>query len=286
MAGYQSKITYYNETVVPARGEPSLLVLDWEGATARLHSWLPRIETFDELQRFARKLANHLKDRDLFTGCIGVETKSWAVTAHLFDTMRSSLQEAELVDASGIVEAVKVVKSPAELEYIREAARITDLGVAAAIDTRGAGENQQRCRRGSLRGNDRGRKRIHVRRGLRSVRPPVGDHPMRHTNGSRSSPENPSCWRWALSTSGTSPHSSGPFRSVLLPKMSSDCRKHRSPRSMKCCHACDLVRTHRKLPTPLGRDLPKPGPMRGRTAALLMLWDSPSHRVGSRAITL
>mgnify|MGYP001217774205 CR=1 FL=1 len=140
ISGYQSKITYYNETVViPADGKPILLVLDWEEATARLHSWPDQIETFPGLQAFPIQLASLLERLGLDNGRIGVETKSWAVTAYLHKALEQALPVAKLIDASGLVEAIKVVKSETEIKYIREAGRITDLGVSAAIDAAAPG---------------------------------------------------------------------------------------------------------------------------------------------------
>lgn len=47
---------------------------------------------------------------------------------------------AELVDASGLPERVKLTKSPREIEYLRRAARFADAGLRAAIDVAGEGQ--------------------------------------------------------------------------------------------------------------------------------------------------
>ncbi len=47
------------------------------------------------------------------------------------------------MNAGSTVESVKVVKSPAELEYIRQAAEISTAGMEAAIDIAAEGKNRQ-----------------------------------------------------------------------------------------------------------------------------------------------
>jgi Xaa-Pro aminopeptidase len=54
--------------------------------------------------------------------------------------LRDALPHAELVDGSGFVSTVKITKSQKEIEYLREAARITDAGILAAIEAAGAGK--------------------------------------------------------------------------------------------------------------------------------------------------
>ncbi|MDE2715417.1 MAG: Xaa-Pro peptidase family protein, partial [Chloroflexota bacterium] len=51
-----------------------------------------------------------------------------------YEGLVAALPKAQFVDGSGIVEAVKTVKSPREIEHIRSAARTTAAGMAAAID--------------------------------------------------------------------------------------------------------------------------------------------------------
>ena len=135
LSGFQSKVTYYSETVViPIEGRIRLLVLEWEVAVARLHSWIDQILHFDTLQDFPAELSKLFESEKLNGLKVGVETRSLAVTAQRMTAMRAAISDCELVDASGLVETMKVVKSPAEIEYVRSAARITDLGVSAAIE--------------------------------------------------------------------------------------------------------------------------------------------------------
>ena len=135
LSGYQSKVTYYSETVVvPLEGRLSLIVLEWEVAVARLHTWIDQVLHFDTLEDFPAELAKLFASQKLTGVRVGVETRSLAVTAKRLEAMREAIPNCELVDASGLVETLKVIKSPAEIGYVRSAARITDMGVSAAIE--------------------------------------------------------------------------------------------------------------------------------------------------------
>ena len=79
-------------------------------------------------------IADTLRDKKLDGAQVGVEKASNGVPAGTYDGLVAALPKATFVDGSGIVEAVKSVKSPREIEHIRAAAKTTDAGMAAAID--------------------------------------------------------------------------------------------------------------------------------------------------------
>ena len=61
----------------------------------------------------------------------------------MLDTLRERLGDAEFVDATLLMFEVRLLKSPAELDHMREAARITTAGMRAAVEaiTPGRTEN-------------------------------------------------------------------------------------------------------------------------------------------------
>lgn len=64
---------------------------------------------------------------------IGVETWSSAHSYGFGHAIRSALADVEWVDITGVVDRLRLVKSPAEQELMRAAARISDLSAQAAI---------------------------------------------------------------------------------------------------------------------------------------------------------
>ena len=149
LSGFQSINMYDSECfVVPLEGDPILLVPEREFGGALLYSWLdePRIflrteypdVTFREPMQGAVDALTELRAN---TGRIGVELRSMGVAARKRDTLLEALPDAELVDASGLVESVKAVKSPWEIEHLRHSAAMTDLGMAAAIGEAAEGKS-------------------------------------------------------------------------------------------------------------------------------------------------
>ena len=64
---------------------------------------------------------------------IGVETWSSAHSYGFGNALRASLEGIEWVDITGVVDRLRLVKSPAEQALMRAAARITDIAAQAAI---------------------------------------------------------------------------------------------------------------------------------------------------------
>jgi Xaa-Pro dipeptidase len=65
---------------------------------------------------------------------IGIEKKTHALLPYYYDLLRAAMPEGtELVDASDLVTELRLVKSPAELVYMRRAAQIMDQAFTAAF---------------------------------------------------------------------------------------------------------------------------------------------------------
>ncbi|MDH3689536.1 MAG: Xaa-Pro peptidase family protein [Gammaproteobacteria bacterium] len=121
---------------VPAEGTPVFYL--WQFERGRAESTVVAGETVcwetgDDPIVF---MVEGVRSRKLDRGRTGVDTGS---TYTSFDVVRRLLDALEAEPVKGVVETVRLVKSPLEHRYIREAATITDKGVAAAIDAVGEG---------------------------------------------------------------------------------------------------------------------------------------------------
>jgi Xaa-Pro dipeptidase len=66
---------------------------------------------------------------------IGIEKKSHALLPYYYDLLREQIPDGvDLVDASDLVTELRLIKSPAELAYMRRAAQIMDRAFTAAFD--------------------------------------------------------------------------------------------------------------------------------------------------------
>jgi len=71
-------------------------------------------------------LAGILRERGWDRRTIGVETDNYYFSAACLESLRRNLPNARFSDATGLVNWQRAVKSPAELEYMRRAARIVE----------------------------------------------------------------------------------------------------------------------------------------------------------------
>ena len=137
LSGYQSFAMYNGECVIlPLEGDPTLVVHPPELGTALLHTWLDQAHGYPSARREeyqARLLAEQGLDRTR----IGVEMSLAGMTPDSLATLSDALPHADIVDGSGLVATVKTIKSEQEIEYLRQAARITDAGILAAIEAAG-----------------------------------------------------------------------------------------------------------------------------------------------------
>jgi Xaa-Pro dipeptidase len=71
---------------------------------------------------------------------LGIETDAYGLTGFNFKLVERAMDGfCELVEASDIVTRKRAIKSPAEIEYVREAARLADLAFERAVEKAGPG---------------------------------------------------------------------------------------------------------------------------------------------------
>jgi Xaa-Pro dipeptidase len=76
-------------------------------------------------------------------GKIAIEPWSSGLSHGLALELRYQRRDAEWLDFSGVVDELRLVKSPAEQDCLRAAARITEAGAAAAIEAAGVGVSER-----------------------------------------------------------------------------------------------------------------------------------------------
>ncbi len=114
---------------LPFESEPELLLnVDWDLRRAALTSWVSEI-------RSARHLSSAIIqycDQPRFSSArIGVAGHTYMPTS-LYLEVKEGLSRRSLVAATHLVERLRLTKSEKEIELLREAARLTGLGIEAA----------------------------------------------------------------------------------------------------------------------------------------------------------
>jgi len=84
-------------------------------------------------------LATVLQSRGLDASKIGVEMENYYYSAKAHETLKTALPNAALIDATGIVNWQRLIKSDAELSFIRKAASISNKVMEVALDRAAVG---------------------------------------------------------------------------------------------------------------------------------------------------
>jgi Xaa-Pro dipeptidase len=124
----------FQALVVPLDGDPRLVIFDFELGRIEASSWLKDAVTFTSLQDPVAVAIDTIRASGLGRRSIGLEQRGIGVSPIACDRIRSALSDAQVSDAFGVVEGVRLVKSPAEISYMRRAAELTDVGVLAGYD--------------------------------------------------------------------------------------------------------------------------------------------------------
>jgi Xaa-Pro aminopeptidase len=136
VTGYET-IGYSNFqfAVVPASGEPRLLVRELESAPARRLSWMasPPV-SYEDDEDPIQASAELIRQMGLLRSRLGFDLASTFLSVRTFRRLEAALPDAHLSDGGGLVEEVRKTKSPAELDCFRTAARYTEAGMRAAIE--------------------------------------------------------------------------------------------------------------------------------------------------------
>lgn len=133
LAGFSTLGIYeYACLVVPRDGEPILIVRALEEHTARHRTWLASIETYLDSDDPTRAAAAVIR-RVAGGGRVGLErTVPWLSPAQ-YESLVKAVGADRVADGGGIVESLRLVKSDAEIAYLRAAVRATDASMTAGI---------------------------------------------------------------------------------------------------------------------------------------------------------
>lgn len=95
-------------------------------------------ENEDPIAAFARLARRH----GLLSGRVGLEVPAYYLHPHHYLALREVLGAALATDASELIAGLKLVKSPAEIGFVRQAAALADLGMARFAGDLAAGRTE------------------------------------------------------------------------------------------------------------------------------------------------
>ncbi len=122
-----------------------VLVVPLEGALALTCRAMERITVENQVENAefyghgdTEELADYvtgiLAERGLSSAKLGIEKRSLFMTPRIYEMILAATPSADWSDGSGIIDDLRLVKSPLEQEYTRKAAAAADAGTLAAIE--------------------------------------------------------------------------------------------------------------------------------------------------------
>ena len=151
LTGYDTfGFCFFQCLIVPMKGEPVLLTRSADLRQAEYTSILNEVHVWTDRKgaNGADDLRGILKDMGLFAGKrLGVELYTQGLTAKNWRMVKGALvngrtKRPELVDASDLISDLRLIKSDAEVAFVRKAAELSDLALEAAVAMTGEGVDE------------------------------------------------------------------------------------------------------------------------------------------------
>lgn len=132
LTGFDTLGYYFPQCLVAsAAGPPVLIIRHFETPNVPALTWLEDYRGYRDHERMAdvvKEVADAAGQR------IGTESSTWFKTPAMETELRAALGD-RIISTHGLIETLRVVKSPREIELIRIAAGYTDIAMEAAFES-------------------------------------------------------------------------------------------------------------------------------------------------------
>ena len=137
--GYDS----FQFAIIPARGEPLIVCRDMEQFYLQHTAVFPGHLFWSDGEDKTAVTVQAITQMMGSKGCVGLEMASWQLTAARFLSLQIALPELTFVDCSTLVSQQRVIKTAAEIAFQRQAGRVAEVGMQAAINTAMPGNSER-----------------------------------------------------------------------------------------------------------------------------------------------
>jgi Xaa-Pro aminopeptidase len=124
--GYERSVSYYRALIVPRDADPVMVLRSLDTAPFEEKSWIANHVGYPDTADAVRAVAEALTARGFAKAAIGLDLGSHAMTVDVFQRLTAALPNARIVPMNGVPWELRLIKSPAEIAYIRKAAEIAD----------------------------------------------------------------------------------------------------------------------------------------------------------------
>ena len=142
--GYYSKgYTGFQLAIIPAEGDPFIMCRNVSAyyvektyAFSEYEYWVDGDKKIKKaLGLISRALGNNAR--------IGIEVDAWPLSFSMYQKFVSGLPNSQWIDVGEMVARLRIIKSPAEIDYQRRAALAAEAGMTAGINAAKAGNNER-----------------------------------------------------------------------------------------------------------------------------------------------
>ncbi len=143
LTGFVTRGYYvFQALVVPQHGEPVLVVRRFELPNVSRLSLVQNVSVWNDTDDPPAVLAATLRELGAEGKRVGIDAGAAYFPVRAYETLRRELPGTRFEDGSATVEQLRAVKSPAEIAYIRKAARALMHGFAAAREAARPGRTE------------------------------------------------------------------------------------------------------------------------------------------------
>jgi len=144
LSGYANSENRWRCVAIPLEGKPFYLIRALDAGPCRSRIWFDNVITFRDWEDPMPVLAQALDKEGFASNRIGINLSSYCLPVARFEAMKRALPQAQFVNLGAIIDELRLIKSSAEIELMRKAARIADeaLRSAAAECVRGGSQRE------------------------------------------------------------------------------------------------------------------------------------------------
>ncbi len=120
--------------IVPQDGEMALITRAMEGTTVANQVANARFYGHADHEEPSEHVLHALQDLKLMDSRLAIEERTLFLTPHVAALIKQGAANTHWQDGSNLVDMLRLVKSPLEIDYTRRAAKAADIGTMAAIE--------------------------------------------------------------------------------------------------------------------------------------------------------
>ncbi|MEC5317805.1 Xaa-Pro peptidase family protein [Brenneria populi subsp. brevivirga] len=143
LTGFGISENMYRACLLPLDDDPVMVFRAMDAHTFEENSWVTDTVTFADWEDPIEVLIDTIANRGWQQRKIGVDFDSYCMTLNRFNRLQKRFAAHSFRDFSGILTQLRDCKTPQEIAYIAEAARVNDMAFSAVLADAGIGKTER-----------------------------------------------------------------------------------------------------------------------------------------------